>query len=56
MDSRELATFEDSGWRSVTLGPNVLRTETAAIVAASVVSTWWFDSGNATFIESSRAT
>ena len=37
----ELAAFAESGWRSVSLGPHILRTETAAIVVASVVSTWW---------------
>ena len=39
--SAELAIFAESGWRSVSLGPRILRTETAAIAVASVVSTWW---------------
>lgn len=42
----ELAIFAESGWRSVSLGPHILRTETAAIVVASVVSAWWWDSKN----------
>jgi 16S rRNA (uracil1498-N3)-methyltransferase len=37
----ELSNFAESGWRSVSLGPNILRTETAAIVTASLLRAWW---------------
>lgn len=37
----ELSSFAESGWRSVSLGPHILRTETAAITMAGVVSAWW---------------
>ncbi len=37
----ELSSFADAGWRSVSMGPHILRTETAAIAVASVVSAWW---------------
>ena len=39
--SSELSSFAESGWQSVSLGKNILRTETAAIVAASLISAWW---------------
>jgi 16S rRNA (uracil1498-N3)-methyltransferase len=32
----EIKLFEDSGWRAVTLGPRILRAETAAIAALAV--------------------
>ncbi|MEO6965806.1 MAG: RsmE family RNA methyltransferase, partial [Acidobacteriaceae bacterium] len=51
----ELITFADSGWQSVSLGSHILRTETAAIVAAGVMMTWWSDSENAASGESPRA-
>lgn len=35
---RELAMFAESGWQSVTLGPRILRAETAAIALTSIVS------------------
>lgn len=34
----EGALFDDSGWRAVSLGPRILRAETAAIAALAVVS------------------
>ena len=33
----ELAQFKSAGWRTVTLGNNILRAETAAIAAAAVI-------------------
>jgi 16S rRNA (uracil1498-N3)-methyltransferase len=36
----ELSTFAESGWQSVSLGKNILRTETAAIAAASLIGAW----------------
>jgi 16S rRNA (uracil1498-N3)-methyltransferase len=39
--SAELSSFTESGWQSVSLGKNILRTETAAIVAASLIGAWW---------------
>lgn len=39
--SSELLSFAESGWQSVTLGKNILRTETAAIAMASLVGAWW---------------
>ncbi|MGH9615824.1 MAG: RsmE family RNA methyltransferase [Acidobacteriaceae bacterium] len=37
----EFSTFAQAGWRSVSLGPNILRTETAAIAVASILNAWW---------------
>jgi 16S rRNA (uracil1498-N3)-methyltransferase len=37
----ELSGFAESGWQSVSLGKNILRTETAAIAAASLIGAWW---------------
>ena len=37
---REQAGFSKQGWKSVSLGPRILRAETAAIVVASLVSAW----------------
>lgn len=37
----EISSFADAGWQSVSLGPNILRTETAAIAVASLVGAWW---------------
>jgi 16S rRNA (uracil1498-N3)-methyltransferase len=34
----EEALFDANGWRAVTLGPRILRAETAAIAALSVVA------------------
>ncbi len=36
----ELAAFASDGWQSVSLGPRILRAETAAIVIATLVSAW----------------
>ncbi|MFZ0516710.1 MAG: RsmE family RNA methyltransferase [Acidobacteriaceae bacterium] len=37
----ELSGFASSGWQSVSLGKNILRTETAAIAVASLIGAWW---------------
>jgi 16S rRNA (uracil1498-N3)-methyltransferase len=37
----ELSSFAEAGWQSLSLGPNILRTETAAIAVGSLVSAWW---------------
>lgn len=37
----ELSSFVESGWQSVSLGKNILRTETAAIAAVSLIGAWW---------------
>ncbi|HTU49910.1 MAG TPA: RsmE family RNA methyltransferase [Acidobacteriaceae bacterium] len=37
----ELSSFAECGWQSVSLGKNILRTETAAIAVASLISAWW---------------
>lgn len=37
----ERSAFRDSGWMAVTLGPQVLRAETAAVAALSVLSAAW---------------
>jgi 16S rRNA (uracil1498-N3)-methyltransferase len=34
----ELKYFTDAGWQVVSLGPNILRTETAAVAALSVIA------------------
>jgi 16S rRNA (uracil1498-N3)-methyltransferase len=39
--SAEVASFAGSGWQSVSLGKNILRSETAAIVVASLIGAWW---------------
>ncbi|HZC42734.1 MAG TPA: RsmE family RNA methyltransferase [Acidobacteriaceae bacterium] len=39
--SSEFSAFEESGWQSVSLGKTILRTETAAIAAASLIGAWW---------------
>lgn len=39
--SPELSSFAESGWQSVSLGKTILRTETAAIVVASLIGAWW---------------
>jgi 16S rRNA (uracil1498-N3)-methyltransferase len=36
--AEEMALFSESGWRHVTLGPRILRAETAAIAALSICS------------------
>lgn len=40
-DPRERDAARQSGWRAVTLGPQILRTETAAIAALSIVNAAW---------------
>jgi len=42
---RELADFAASGWAFASLGPRILRTETAGCVAASLVLHAWGDLG-----------
>ena len=37
----EISSFAESGWQSVSLGANILRTETAAIAVASLIGAWW---------------
>ncbi len=37
----ELSSFAESGWQSLSLGPTILRTETAAIAVTSLVGAWW---------------
>ena len=39
--SAELSSFSENGWQSVSLGKNILRTETAAIAAANLIGAWW---------------
>jgi 16S rRNA (uracil1498-N3)-methyltransferase len=36
----EEALFDANGWKAATLGPRILRAETAAIAALSVVASW----------------
>ena len=36
----EEALFDANGWRAATLGPRILRAETAAIAALAVVASW----------------
>jgi 16S rRNA (uracil1498-N3)-methyltransferase len=38
---RERAVIHEAGWRSVSLGPAILRTETAAIAALAVINAAW---------------
>jgi 16S rRNA (uracil1498-N3)-methyltransferase len=38
----ELALFRESGWISASLGPNILRTETAAIAALSIAQVFGY--------------
>lgn len=39
--SSELLSFAENGWQSVSLGKNILRSETAAIAVASLIGAWW---------------
>jgi 16S rRNA (uracil1498-N3)-methyltransferase len=41
----ELTALTDAGWRLASLGPRVLRTETAGVVAAAIVLHAWGDLG-----------
>lgn len=43
--SAELSSFAENGWQSVSLGKNILRTETAAIASASLLRAWWNGGG-----------
>jgi 16S rRNA (uracil1498-N3)-methyltransferase len=41
-DEHELATFAEAGFLAIDLGPRILRTETAALVAlAQIQGAWW---------------
>ncbi len=42
---RERATVHDAGWKSVSLGPNVLRAETAAIAVLAALCAAWHAGG-----------
>ena len=44
--SREIATVRDRGFESFSLGPRILRTETAAVVALSAAQLLWGDLGD----------
>jgi 16S rRNA (uracil1498-N3)-methyltransferase len=50
---QEIARWTEKGWQSGRLGPRTLRTETAGLVAASVVMHRWGDLGSARGPESS---
>jgi 16S rRNA (uracil1498-N3)-methyltransferase len=41
----ELASAERAGYLGVRLGPRILRTETAAVVALAALQAWWGDLG-----------
>lgn len=43
----EIRRWTDAGWRATSLGPRILRTETAGIVAASIALHRWSDLGSA---------
>jgi 16S rRNA (uracil1498-N3)-methyltransferase len=43
LDDDELLLAEKAGFMAVRLGPRVLRTETAAVVALSVLQALWGD-------------
>ena len=43
MSEAEVAALEAVGVRAVTLGPRILRTETAAVVAAALAMQLWGD-------------
>ena len=38
--SREEALFDSSGWRAASLGPRIVRAETAAIAALAVIASY----------------
>lgn len=42
-ETEETAAAQQSGWQSLTLGPRVLRTETAALAATAALQTLWGD-------------
>jgi len=43
LSEKEVQLSENNGFNAITLGPRVLRTETAPIVALSVINTLWGD-------------
>ena len=46
LSEEEIDRAEQAGFKSVALGPRVLRTETAPVVALSVLQHLWGDLGN----------
>lgn len=46
-EDEELRRLEERGWRRASLGPRVLRTETAGVVASALVLHVWDDLGSA---------
>ncbi len=44
-DQNEMNTADENGFTSVSLGPRILRTETAAVAALSALQTLWGDMG-----------
>ncbi len=42
----ERATLDSTGWLGVSLGPTILRAETAAIVACSLAAQYWLSAKN----------
>ena len=47
-DDREESAWRGRGWEAASLGPRTLRTETAGVVAATLVLHAWDDLGSAT--------
>lgn len=45
LSEQEIKQAVDSGFQSTTMGPRILRTETAAVVALAIVQTLWGDLG-----------
>lgn len=45
LTEKEIEDAKDSGYQSVQFGPRILRTETAAVAALSVIQTLWGDIG-----------
>jgi 16S rRNA (uracil1498-N3)-methyltransferase len=43
LTEKEVQLAEKSGFNAIALGPRVLRTETAPVVALSVINTLWGD-------------
>ncbi|OGT07215.1 MAG: 16S rRNA (uracil(1498)-N(3))-methyltransferase [Gammaproteobacteria bacterium GWE2_37_16] len=47
--AEEIKLAEEFSWQSIRLGPRILRTETAALVMASILQARWGDLGNDKF-------
>ncbi|OOZ41917.1 16S rRNA (uracil(1498)-N(3))-methyltransferase [Solemya pervernicosa gill symbiont] len=45
LSDREIAAANSAGYQSITMGPRVLRTETAALAAVTALQTLWGDLG-----------